>query len=356
MMTALSVVVASVLLWVAMATAGETELSSSLSETTTTAPATTTTREHIAPNTTATTEPADLSEIPDPIAPLSGFDVAAAEWGGLSTWGLGTYAVDELLARVQVRPEADARSYDRDLFDEGLDQDGDGCRTRDEVLQAESAVPVEMATGCRVVAGDWLSVYDGYRTPDPSELEVDHLVALAEAWRSGASAWSPARRAAFANDLGHPGALVAVTAAMNQSKSDRDPASWQPPNRAAWCAYAADWVTVKARWQLTMDQAEATAVRNMLAGCGQPPTTTTVPTLPPPPPTTAAPPVVAPQPLVVAPPPPPGAGCDASYPGVCIPPAPPDLDCPQIPHRRFAVVGADPHGFDGDRDGIGCES
>jgi hypothetical protein len=51
-----------------------------------------------------------------------------------------------------------------------------------------------------------------------------------------------------------------------------------------------------------------------------------------------------------------GAGCDPSYPGVCIPPAPPDLDCADISYRRFAVVGADPHRFDADNDGIGCES
>jgi micrococcal nuclease len=52
----------------------------------------------------------------------------------------------------------------------------------------------------------------------------------------------------------------------------------------------------------------------------------------------------------------PAADCHPSYPDVCIPPAPPDLDCPEIPYRQFTVVGADPHGFDGDRDGIGCES
>jgi hypothetical protein len=50
------------------------------------------------------------------------------------------------------------------------------------------------------------------------------------------------------------------------------------------------------------------------------------------------------------------ARCHGSYPTVCIPPPPPDLDCPQVPHRRFRVVGSDPHGFDGDHDGIGCES
>lgn len=84
--------------------------------------------------------------------------------------------------------------------------------------------------------GGWLSAYDGYTTSDPSELDIDHVVPLGEAWRSGASRWDPARRAAFANDLDAPQALIAVTAATNRSKSDSDPAIWQPPNTNHWCA------------------------------------------------------------------------------------------------------------------------
>lgn len=253
-------------------------------------------------------------------------------------------AIDALLARVEVRPEGSSRAYDRNLFGGWTDDDGDGCDTRAEVLQAESAIPVQLGpSGCHVVAGQWLSIYDGYSTPDPSELEIDHVVALAEAWRSGASEWSPERRMAFANDLGHPDALVAVTAAMNRSKSDRDPASWQPPNRAAWCMYASDWVTVKAWWHLSVDEAEATALRNMLAGCGLAATTTT-----------SLPPVTAPVTTVAAVAP--SGQCDASYPTVCIPSAPPDLDCGDVTYRRFTVLAPDPHGFDGDHDGEGCES
>lgn len=296
---------------------------------------------------TTTTETPGLGAIPDTALASGGTDPATA--GGLSTFGAGVYDVEALLAEVEVAPEDDRVDYDRDLFDEGADDDGDGCATRAEVLIAESITPAQVdPSGCAVLAGDWLSIYDGYSTDDPTELEVDHLVALKEAWVSGAWGWAPARRHAFANDLGHPGTLVAVTAAMNQIKSDRDPSSWQPPNRAAWCLYATDWLAVKARWGLTMDAAEATALRNMLTGCGAAPTTTT--TAAPPPPSTAAP-----VPLV--PPTTAGGRCDPSYPTVCIPPAPPDLDCGDIPHRRFTVLAPDPHGFDGsDDDGIGCES
>jgi hypothetical protein len=161
-----------------------------------------------------------------------------------------------------VAPEGGDAGYDRELFDYWIDADSDGCDTRCEVLEAERRTDLAGLPG-----GGWLSTYDGYTTADSSELEVDHVVALAEAWRSGASAWERARRAAFANDLDDPGALIAVTASANRSKGDRDPASWQPPNRGAWCEFATAWATTKARWGLSADQAEVGALKNMLAGC-----------------------------------------------------------------------------------------
>ncbi len=305
--------------------------------TTSTASTTTTVR-----SATTTTAAHELPALPDRDAPGEGLETDPARTGGLSALGVGTFDVDALLAGVEVRPESTGGDYDRSRFGGWIDADGNSCDTRAEVLRAESATPAQVDPGrCTVVAGDWLSIYDGYTTDDPTELEIDHLVALAEAWRSGADAWSDQRRIAFANDLDHPGALVAVTAATNRSKSDRDPASWQPSNRGAWCLYAADWLTVKQRWQLTMDAREARALRNMLAGCGQgSPPATAAPTPPP-----------APSPAPVA-----GSGCDAAYPDVCVPPAPPDLDCGEIPHRRFRVLPPDPHRFDGDGDGLGCES
>ncbi|WP_436792622.1 GmrSD restriction endonuclease domain-containing protein [Actinospongicola halichondriae] len=111
----------------------------------------------------------------------------------------------------------------------------------------------------------WYSIYDGYSTPDETELEIDHVVALAEAWRSGAHAWSTSTRIEFANDIDLSQALVAVTAATNRSKSDHDPATWQPPSSQAWCEYADAWITVKLKWDLSADPAEVDALRNMLA-------------------------------------------------------------------------------------------
>jgi hypothetical protein len=175
---------------------------------------------------------------------------------------------DELLASLVVVPEAGSDGYEREAFGDGWRVGADGCEVRLQVLVDESRVPATRGSdGCSVERGDWLSIYDGYRTPDPSELEVDHLVPLAEAWESGASAWPAPRREDFANDLDRPDALIAVTAATNRSKSDRDPAEWMPPNRDAWCRYAGAYVAQKAAWELTIDPAERDALRNVLAGC-----------------------------------------------------------------------------------------
>lgn len=165
------------------------------------------------------------------------------------------------LASLVVAPEGPREGYDRELFKHWIDADGDGCNTRCEVLERQRSASLP-----GLGAGGWLSIYDGYSTDDPSELDIDHVVALGEAWDSGASVWDATRREAFANDLDSP-QLIAVTAATNRSKSDRDPASWQPPNRSAWCEWGAAWIGVKAKWGLSADRAEVDALTNIMRGC-----------------------------------------------------------------------------------------
>ena len=167
-----------------------------------------------------------------------------------------------LVDRLVLAPESPDAGYDRGLFPHWHDADGDGCDTRCEVLATERRTDLSGLAG-----GGWLSLYDGATTPDAGDLDIDHVVALAEAWRSGAAGWDAARREAFANDLAAPGELVAVTAAVNRAKGDRDPASWRPPDRGAWCAFAISWATTKVRWGLSADPAEVAALRGMLAGC-----------------------------------------------------------------------------------------
>ncbi|MEX2659380.1 MAG: hypothetical protein WD232_06765, partial [Acidimicrobiales bacterium] len=134
--------------------------------------------------------------------------------------------------------------YSRDLFPSWLDLDGNGCDARDDVLVAESLTAVAR-DGCDVTSGAWMSIYDELEFTNPSELDVDHLVPLAEAWRSGAHAWSTERRAQFANHLDEPDHLIAVSASSNRSKGDRAPDQWRPPSEASWCRYATAWVSVK---------------------------------------------------------------------------------------------------------------
>jgi hypothetical protein len=170
-----------------------------------------------------------------------------------------------LVDRLVVAPESSGAGYDRELFPHWDDADGDGCDTRCEVLAAERRTDLPGLPG--LPGGGWASLYDGVTTGDAADLDVDHVVALAEAWRSGADGWDAARREAFANDLAAPGELVAVTAGVNRAKGDRDPAAWRPPDEDAWCVFATSWVTSKVRWRLTADPAEVAALRGMLAAC-----------------------------------------------------------------------------------------
>ena len=118
--------------------------------------------------------------------------------------------------------------------------------------------------GCHVQAGEWFSRYDDVTATDPAEIEIDHVVALKETWDSGAWAWTPERREAFANDLSDPRTLAAVTGASNGSKGDRDPSNWLPPASADLCSYLSDWISIKARWGLTMDSSEFGRIRNQI--------------------------------------------------------------------------------------------
>jgi Protein of unknown function (DUF1524) len=147
--------------------------------------------------------------------------------------------------------------YKRSLFKHWIDANKNGRDTRAEVLIAESLVSVRFsATGKTVSTGKWLSLYDGETWTLASDVDVDHVVALAEAWRSGAWKWSSARRQAYANDLGVAWTLRAVTDNVNQAKSDDDPTYWLPPLESATCLYLTEWVAVKIRWKLTVDAEE----------------------------------------------------------------------------------------------------
>ncbi len=172
----------------------------------------------------------------------------------------------QIIAKLPVATEQRA-GYERSLFRHWIDVDDDGCTTRDEVLIAEAITPAQVGPECAITGGSWYSYYDDTTVATPGELDVDHMVPLAESWVSGAHAWGPDRRRAFANDLESSSSLVAVTASANRSKSDSDPAGWLPPHAAAVCRYVTDWVDVKLRWQLHIDPAERDALLREAARC-----------------------------------------------------------------------------------------
>ncbi|MEW2425993.1 HNH endonuclease family protein [Streptomyces nigra] len=147
------------------------------------------------------------------------------------------------------------------------DDPADGCNTRAEVLLHEAITPPDVGAGCRLSGGSWFSYYDATVVTSAGSLDIDHMVPLAEAWDSGASAWTAQRREAYANDQGAEASLVAVTARSNRSKADQDPAQWLPPVTSVHCRYVGEWVGTKLRWGLAVDDVEVIALQNLASEC-----------------------------------------------------------------------------------------
>mgnify|MGYP000374066360 CR=1 FL=1 len=201
------------------------------------------------------------------VAALAACTPAATEAPPTGTGGPAAEAL-HVLASLSVAAEQPRAGYDRDDWRHWIDADGDCLNTRHEVLLAESLVPATLAPdGCAVTAGEWHDPFTGLVFTRPSDLDIDHLVPLAEAHDSGGDAWTAERRQAYANDLDLAPALMAVDDASNQRKGDRDPAEWLPPDEAGHCAYAIAWVTVKRHWELAVDPAEAGALEILLSRC-----------------------------------------------------------------------------------------
>ena len=168
------------------------------------------------------------------------------------------------LNALTVAAERNAGSYDRDLFPHWITISG-RCNTRETVLKRDGT-SVVTSTSCAATSGRWYSPYDGVTWTAASDLDIDHVVPLAEAWRSGASSWTTSKRQNFANDLTRP-ALIAVTDDVNQAKGDKDPAAWQPPRTDYRCTYSKMWIATKHYWRLTLQTSEKTALQTMLNTC-----------------------------------------------------------------------------------------
>jgi hypothetical protein len=169
-------------------------------------------------------------------------------------------AIADLPVATEVRT-----GYSRDRFQHWIDADGDGCHTRNEVLIAEADDPVTVGGGCSLSGGRWFSYYDRVSWTQTSDVDIDHMVPLAEAWDSGARSWTDAVRRDFANDLGDYRTLVGVTDDVNQAKGDKDIAQWLPTYDR--CRYLREFVAVKLRWRLTVDSAEKAAMSSLASSC-----------------------------------------------------------------------------------------
>ncbi|GAA2986678.1 HNH endonuclease family protein [Streptomyces fulvorobeus] len=168
------------------------------------------------------------------------------------------------LTQLTVRTEGSSSGYSREAFPHWTTQSG-ACNTREVVLKRDGS-NVQQDSGCAAVSGSWYSQYDGATWTAASDIDIDHMVPLAEAWRSGASSWSTSQRQSFANDLTRP-QLIAVTDDVNQSKSDQDPGEWLPPRTAYRCTYARAWVHVKHHYGLSVDTTEKSALQSVLNAC-----------------------------------------------------------------------------------------
>lgn len=168
------------------------------------------------------------------------------------------------LADLTVAPDGSMDGYDRDLFPHWSSVEG-SCNTREMVLKRDGS-DVEVGSDCQPTSGSWQSPYDGDTWTAPADVDIDHLVPLAAAWRSGASGWTTAERETFANDLSSP-QLWAVTDNVNQEKGDKTPESWQPPLESHHCEYARAYTHVKFTYELTVNTEEHAALSDMLSTC-----------------------------------------------------------------------------------------
>ncbi|HEX5494365.1 MAG TPA: HNH endonuclease family protein [Mycobacteriales bacterium] len=175
------------------------------------------------------------------------------------------------LAALPIKGRAPMTGYHRDQFGPAWsDTDHNGCDTRNDVLRSElTHLTFRAGTHeCIVLSGDRADPYTGttihFVRGGASELDIDHVVALGDAWQTGAQQWPADKRLALAND---PLNLLAVDSSANRRKGDADAASWLPPNKAFRCDYVARQVAVKTKYELWVTAAEKSAIGTVLATC-----------------------------------------------------------------------------------------
>ncbi|WP_018774007.1 GmrSD restriction endonuclease domain-containing protein [Arthrobacter sp. 131MFCol6.1] len=300
----------------------------------------------------AGTDGAPLDPDATPGAGVPGSDAAGVEVAGADVAGaapqqpaLAGKALT-VLATLPVKGRAPKTGYSRDQFGPAWsDVDRNGCDTRNDVLRRDlTSVAFRPGTrNCVVLSGVLADPYTAAAihflrgNATSTAVQIDHVVALSDAWQKGAQQLSPARRLAFAND---PLNLLAVDGPANQGKSDGDAATWLPPNKSYRCDYVARQISVKSSYGLWVTQAEHDAMARVLASC----------------PAALSPanqPAAAPAPAPAARPAPAPAPAPAPVPGVAY------ANCAAVRAAGAAPIHVGQPGYnrrlDGDGDGVGCE-
>lgn len=175
-----------------------------------------------------------------------------------------------LLEKLEIKGRAPKTGYQRDEFYSGW-PDVEGCSLRQRIIKRELGTSAMLAEdNCTVVSGEFDEPYTGshlvfhQKSDFSTGLQIDHVVALSDAWQKGAQYFDQATRYQIATD---PLNLLAVDAKTNQGKSDGDAATWLPPNKAFRCQYVARQVSVKYKYQLWITQAEHDAIARVLEAC-----------------------------------------------------------------------------------------
>ena len=181
-------------------------------------------------------------------------------------------AARALLGDLGVEPAGSMAGYSREEFPHwaasgaefGWDEPDGSCDVRDDALIRDGR-GVEVDEECSFTSGKWLDPYTGDTLTDPADVDIDHVVPLANAWRSGADGWGGSNKENYAND---PGVLLSVDDAANQIKGDKGPEAWLPPNAEYHCEYARRWISLKHQWNLSVNPQEKAALQSMLKKCG----------------------------------------------------------------------------------------
>ncbi len=180
-------------------------------------------------------------------------------------------AAREMLRRLEVAPVGSMAGYSREEFPHwaadgtefGWDEPDGSCDVRDDALIRDGR-GVEVDEECSLTSGEWLDPYTGTTLTASGDVDIDHVVPLANAWRSGAASWDGGQKEAYAND---PGVLLSVDDAANQTRGDKGPEAWRPPNADYRCEYARRWISIKHQWKLTINTQEKTTLQDMLQAC-----------------------------------------------------------------------------------------